>query len=237
MPNNKSSNKLTKQLGYEFVSVELLRTALTHRSVRSDPGNNERLEFLGDSILNFTIAEALFEKFPRAREGQLSRLRSNLVKGVTLAEIAREFELSNYIKLGPGEMKSGGHHRESILADTLEAIIAAIYLDSDISTTRNCILAWYYQRLQQLELDQDSKDPKTKLQEYLQAKRMRLPKYTVTAAKGKAHEQEFTIQCAVYELNLTTTATGNSRRKAETQAAASMLQLLTTSKSGVDVND
>jgi len=216
--------KLSQRLGYTFNDEALINLALTHRSLSGT--NNERLEFLGDSILNFVIAEALFLKFPHAKEGKLSRLRARLVKGDTLAEIAKEFDLGDFLLLGSGEMKSGGFRRESILADTVEALIGAIYLDSDMATVKACILAWYQERLANLTLDDPMKDPKTRLQEYLQGNKQPLPKYEVTSIDGDAHEQVFNVLCRVKSLDKPVEGSGSSRRIAEQQAAQQVLALL-----------
>ncbi|TQV84052.1 ribonuclease III [Exilibacterium tricleocarpae] len=221
---NLALQRLIKRIGHTFVDTDLLVLALTHRSCGSS--NNERLEFLGDSILNFTIAETLFRRFPTAREGQLSRLRSQLVKGETLAEIARELVLGDSLILGEGELKSGGHRRDSILADTVEAIIGAIYLDAGMDACQKHLLAWYQSRLQELSLDTNPKDPKTQLQEYLQAQKAPLPKYSVVAVSGEAHAQAFTVECRVTLLQQPTVARAGSRRAAEKQAALSALQKL-----------
>lgn len=220
---------LIKAIGYEFDNLEHLELALTHRSCGSQ--NNERLEFLGDSLLNCTIAEALFQKFPKAKEGQLSRLRARLVKGVTLAEIAREKDLGEFLRLGSGELKSGGFNRDSILADAVEAIIGAIYLDSDFETCQERVLSWYQSRLEGLSLDETHKDFKTRLQEYLQSRKSELPVYHLTKVEGEAHEQTFYIECEVSMLKERTYGEGGSRRIAEQQAAASALELLGVDKS------
>lgn len=216
--------KLSQRLGYEFRDASLAELALTHRSCGGK--NNERLEFLGDSIVNMVIAESLFHRFPEAKEGKLSRLRARMVKGVTLAEIARDFALGDFLRLGSGEMKSGGFRRESILADTVEALIGAIYLDSDMDTVKERILSWYDQRLENLTLDDPVKDAKTRLQEFLQSKQMPLPKYEVMDIEGCAHEQLFTVSCAVKEIREPVTGHGSSRRIAEQDAAAQALILL-----------
>ncbi len=214
-------------LGYEFSQPQLLIAALSHRSVRGN--NNERLEFLGDSIVNFIIAEALYSRCPKAREGELSRLRASLVKGDTLATMAREFALGPYLKLGSGELKSGGRERDSILADAVEAIIAAIYLDSNMETCRKCILGWYAERLDNLSLLSDLKDAKTRLQEYLQARHFDLPQYEVERIDGEAHAQVFHVECRVEKLSQVAQGCGSSRRKAEQTAAEAMLKLLSQS--------
>lgn len=214
-----SIERLQKKLGYEFKSRDLINLALTHRSANSK--HNERLEFLGDSILSFVIADDLYHRFPKVDEGDMSRMRATLVRGHTLAELGREFELGEYLQLGPGELKSGGFRRDSILADAVEAIIGAIYLDSDIEVVRAVILAWYKTRLESIEPGVSQKDPKTRLQEHLQGRRLPLPVYSVTKIKGEAHNQEFTVQCDVAGLDKPVVGKGSSRRKAE-QAAAEL---------------
>jgi ribonuclease-3 len=216
--------RLQQRLGYEFKDQALLRLALTHRS--HGAFNNERLEFLGDSILNFLIGEALFQKFPDAKEGQLSRLRSLLVKGKTLAEIAREFSLGECLILGEGEMKSGGHRRDSILADTVEALIGAIYTESGLDACRVRVLTWYTVRLQALSLDNVDKDSKTRLQEYMQLHQQPLPEYAVVETTGEAHAQVFTVECRVVLQGKTARAQASNRRDAEKQAAAEILRAL-----------
>lgn len=220
----KVNQSLFRKLGYSFNDEQLVLLALTHRSYAG--GNNERLEFLGDSIVNFIIAEALYLQFPQAKEGQLSRLRAKLVRGVTLAEIAKEFALGDYLRLGSGELKSGGYRRESILADALEAVIGAIYLDNGIEACRERVLAWFASRLEKLSLDDTQKDPKTRLQEHLQAKQLALPIYEVVDVKGDAHDQLFTIECVVVGLAKKTLGIGTSRRGAEQEAARQALQQL-----------
>lgn len=216
--------RLQIRLGYEFRDPAQLDLALTHRS--HGASNNERLEFLGDSILNFIIGEALFRRFPEAREGQLSRLRSQMVKGETLAEIAREFEVGECLRLGEGEMKSGGHRRDSILADTLEALIGAIYLESGFITCADRVNAWYQARLDALSLEQPAKDAKTRLQEFLQAHKLPLPEYEVVEVEGEAHAHRFTIECRVDSLKESARARATSRRVAEKEAAAAVLEKL-----------
>ena len=216
--------RLQARLGYEFRDPAQLDLALTHRS--HGARNNERLEFLGDSILNFIIGEALYQQFPEAREGQLSRLRSQMVKGETLAELAREFELGECLRLGEGEMKSGGHRRESILADTVEALIGAIYLESGFQVCAERVNAWYQSRLQALSLAQPAKDAKTRLQEFLQAHKLPLPEYDVVEVEGEAHAHQFTIECRVTPIKETVRTQASSRRVAEKQAAAEMLEKL-----------
>lgn len=217
-------DRLQRQTGYEFSDPELLKLALTHRSFGNQ--NNERLEFLGDSIVNMVIAEHLYMNFERAREGQLSRLRARMVKGVTLAEIGREFGLGDYLRLGSGELKSGGFRRESILADAVESIIGAIYLDSDFYTCREQVLRWFRDRLARLDLQDTQKDPKTRLQEYLQSRQFPLPRYEVISVDGEAHQQTFHVCCELASLDRKTTGSGSSRRIAEQEAARNALREL-----------
>ncbi|WP_420820183.1 ribonuclease III [Salinicola halophilus] len=220
----------SRRIGYEFRDRTRLELALTHRSVGG--GNNERLEFLGDSIVNFVIGEALFERFPAAREGQLSRLRAGLVKGQTLAVVAREFDLGECLRLGSGEMKSGGHRRDSILADALEAVIGAIYLDAGMDVARSRVLAWFETRLEAIDLHNTQKDPKTRLQEFLQSRQQALPRYEVTLVEGEAHAQTFSVECHVAMLgDEPTLGEGTSRRLAEQQAAEVALAQLEPNKS------
>nr|WP_283101570.1 ribonuclease III [Halomonas populi] len=214
----------SRRIGHEFADIGLLELAMTHRSVGGQ--NNERLEFLGDSIVNFVIAEALFRRFPQAREGQLSRLRAQLVKGQTLAEVAREFALGECLSLGSGEMKSGGHRRDSILADAVEAVIGAIYLDAGMEVAKSRVLSWYGTRLEAIDLQDTQKDPKTRLQEFLQSRQCPLPRYDVLSVEGEAHAQTFTIECHVDMLDKHTIGVGPSRRHAEQQAAEQALKLL-----------
>jgi ribonuclease-3 len=213
--------RLEQRLGYQFQDKRQLQLALTHRSHSAT--NNERLELLGDSILNFVVGEDLFTRFPEAREGQLSRLRSQLVKGDTLAEIAREFELGECLILGEGELKSGGQERDSILADSVEAIIGAIYIESGLDVCRERVLFWLAGRLDKLTLNTSGKDSKSRLQEYLQARRQPLPEYVVVEVGGEGHAQIFTIECRVTLAEKSTKATASNRREAEKQAAALML--------------
>ncbi|SNY53127.1 RNAse III [Arsukibacterium tuosuense] len=211
---------LMNKLGYQFTRPELLEQALTHRSCKGK--HNERLEFLGDAVLGLIIAQMLFELFPQTREGDLTRMRSALVKGVTLAEIAQELAIAQYLRLGPGELKSGGHRRESILADALEAILGAIFLDSGMEACRERILVWFGERLKHIAPG-EQKDSKTRLQEYLQGLRLPLPVYDVIATEGEAHQQTFTVRCTVPGIK-PITASGSSRRKAEQDAANAALE-------------
>jgi ribonuclease-3 len=217
-------NRLSKKIGYNFTKQELLIQALTHRSAKGL--HNERLEFLGDSILGFVIAEALFDKFPKHDEGDLTRMRSSLVKGVTLAEIGRDFNLGEHLILGPGELKSGGHRRESILEDAIEAIIGAVYLDSSISQCKQLILNWFSNRLESIKPGNEQKDPKTRLQEYLQGRKIPLPVYDVIDTSGQSHNQHFTVRCITEVINTEVIAKGTSRRKAEQAAAQQVLEAL-----------
>ena len=217
-------SRLEKKLTYQFKDPELLDLALTHRSANGK--HNERLEFLGDSILSFVIADELYHRFPKINEGDMSRMRATLVRGHTLAELGREFCLGDYLKLGPGELKSGGFRRDSILADAVEAIIGAIYLDSGTEAVRGIILSWYQTRLDAIKPGVSQKDPKTRLQEFLQGRRKPLPVYTVTNIKGEAHNQEFTVSCDVAGIGMPVIGKGTSRRKAEQAAAETALEQL-----------
>lgn len=217
----RSHDVLCRRLGYQFQDSRLLEAALTHRSAGGI--NNERMEFLGDSILSLVISEQLYQRFPQASEGQMSRLRASLVKGDTLAKIAAAFELGEYLRLGQGELKSGGFRRESILADALEAVFGAIFLDRGYTAAREFILRVYDERLDQLSLDAPLKDPKTRLQEYLQSRRMALPQYETVAVMGDDHEQHFRVSCSLPSLGLQADGEGSSRRKAEQQAAMKLL--------------
>jgi ribonuclease-3 len=205
-----------------FQQPELLEEALTHRS--ASPRNNERLEFLGDALLSLVMAECLFQRYPQASEGELSRLRANLVKGETLAELARSLKLGENLRLGQGELKSGGPQRESILADALEAIFAAVYLDGGLNACRALILHLYRDCLEGLASASESRDPKTRLQEYLQARQQPLPVYTVLEIRGEPHAQSFTVECAVADHRAV--AVGSNRRKAEQDAARQVLEQL-----------
>ncbi|GLQ73772.1 ribonuclease III [Vibrio sp. vnigr-6D03] len=222
---NTPISKLEKQLGYQFNDAGLIHLALTHRSANGK--HNERLEFLGDSILSFVIADDLYHRFPKVNEGDMSRMRATLVRGNTLAELGREFDLGEYLKLGPGELKSGGFRRDSILADAVEAIIGAVYLDSDLEMVRKVVLSWYHSRLVAIQPGVSQKDPKTRLQEFLQGRRKPLPAYSVTKIKGEAHNQEFTVACEIAGLDEPVIGKGTSRRKAEQAAAELALGLLT----------
>lgn len=222
--NQPKNSNLAQALGYSFVNPDLLHQALTHRSFGAT--HNERLEFLGDSILNLVIAEALYEKFPAAREGDLSRLRASLVKGDTLAEVARDFNLGTYLRLGDGELRSGGQERSSILADAVEAIIGAIFLDTGFQPAREIVRQWFNVRMSHMSLAIDEKDPKTLLQELLQGRKKPLPVYEVVNVQGESHAQIFIVSCVVAYLEFETTGVGSNRRAAEKEAAEKMLALL-----------
>ena len=216
---------LEHQLGYVFFDRSRLELALTHRSFSSK--NNERLEFLGDSIINFFVAEILFKRFTHASEGQLSRLRARMVRGTTLAELGREWQLGNCLRLGAGEIKNGGYRRKSILADTVEAIIGAIYLDAGMENCCKHIHSWFTSRLASLSIsDYQNKDPKTRLQEFLQARQKPLPKYCVRNIEGDTHDQVYTAICELKNLNISSVGRGLNRREAEQQAAQCVLDKL-----------
>lgn len=219
-----SHDKLERQLDYHFNNKTLLESALTHRSVGAN--NNERLEFLGDSILSYVISTWLYHRFPNADEGSLSRLRAALVKGETLAVMGRELALGDYLRLGSGELKSGGFRRDSIIADAFEALLGAIFLDSDIETIEQLILRLFTDRLAAVTPETSLKDPKTRLQELLQADRLPLPDYEVVEVEGKAHEQKFTVRCRIDGIEHDLIGIGRSRRKAEQAAALEALKVL-----------
>ncbi|MBS0580981.1 MAG: ribonuclease III [Proteobacteria bacterium] len=212
---------LREQLSYEARDPALFRAALTHRSATGP--NNERLEFLGDAVLNLLIAQALYSAYPEADEGDLSRLRARLVSAEPLAEIALAIGLGEALQLGAGELKTGGFRRQSILADGLEAVCGAIYLDQGLEAVRPVVARLFAGRLAQLPEAQTLKDAKTRLQEHLQARGLRLPAYAVLAVQGEDHAQSFRVSCAVAELKLTTEGEGSSRRRAEQEAAERML--------------
>ena len=210
---------LQARLGYTFQDAGLLQQALTHRS--HSAMHNERLEFLGDSILNCVVASVLYERFASIDEGDLSRLRANLVKQQSLYEIAQKLELSQFLRLGEGELKSGGFRRPSILADTLEALLGAIFLDAGFNAARDVIRAFYIPILDSVDPRTLGKDAKTLLQEFLQSKKIALPTYNVVATHGAAHSQEFEIECLVPKLAIQVYGRGGSRRAGE-QAAAKL---------------
>jgi len=231
-----TNSGLEKLLAYQFNDSELLNLALTHRSYASK--NNERFEFIGDGALNFVIALKLFELLPNSSEGDLSRLRANLVSEAGLTKVAKNLGLGDYIQLGSGELKSGGFHRASILSDTLEAIFGAIYCDAGFDACQKVILGLYREQLQSLPDAASLKDPKTRLQELLQSQQRPLPDYQVTLVSGEAHDQVFEVECCVdvekqkadgksiCGKDICGKGKGSSRRKAEQQAAQQVLQIL-----------
>lgn len=220
-----SDPRLPSRIGYQFQQADLLQLALTHRSV-SHKHNYERLEFLGDSLLGMIIANYLYQTYPHENEGRLTRMRATLVRQEALGKIANDLKLSRCLILSTGELKSGGHHRESILADTVEAIIGAIYVDSgDLELLKSIVLKWYTPYLDHIEPSDQLKDPKSRLQECLQARKKPLPVYEVVDIQGDAPHQHFKVQCSVAGLpNIV--GEGSSRRFAEQAAAAEILKLL-----------
>jgi ribonuclease-3 len=220
----KKHSTLCKKLGLNFNNPEIFTMALTHRSAGAN--NNERLEFLGDSILGFVIAQKLYELFPDASEGILSRLRASLVNQSSLAELARHYQLGDYLLLGSGELKSGGFRRDSILSDALEAIMGALFKDQGIKACQAWIEFLFAEKLNSLSLENWRKDPKTQLQELMQSKKQILPEYTLITMSGLAHEQMFQVKCSIPLLTDTCVGTGISRKKAEQSAAELMLELL-----------
>jgi len=223
-------NELTKQLGYVFHDATLLARALTHRSHGSQ--NYERLEFLGDSILSFIIADALYDRFPQLSEGELKRLRATLVRRETLATLARELDLGDCLELGSGELKSGGFDRDSILADGLEAVFGAVYKDGGIEAVREVVLRRYQPILDGIDPNSILKDPKTRLQEFLQRKSLATPTYTVLEVSGDPHQQHFVVECRVPGLTEAVRGEGSSRRYAEQAAATCACELLNCEADG-----
>lgn len=216
---------LEARIGYRFADPGLLAQALTHRSAGAP--HNERLEFLGDGVVNLLVAEALFRRWPKADEGLLTRARAELVREASLAAIARAHDLGGELTLGPGEMKSGGHRRDSILADTLEALVAAIYLDVGFERCREVVLPWFEAMLEALPAaGRLEKDPKTRLQEWLQARQRPLPQYQPVAESGDEHDRRFQVRCSIVEPPLAAEGEGGSRRAAEQAAALALLELL-----------
>lgn len=216
--------KLERQLNHSFQYPALLEQALTHRS--AGKLNNERLEFLGDSLLNMVIAEAVYQRYPELDEGDLSRMRASLVNQDTLAEIARELQLGEHLNLGPGELKSGGYRRASILADALEAVLGAIHLDAGFDAVRDTVLELFKGRLEYPVPPEELKDAKTRLQEWLQARNLMLPAYSVESVSGEPHKQVFTVVCAIDEPSVRTVGQASSRRGAEQEAAMRALERL-----------
>ena len=220
-----SDPRLLSRIGYQFKNIELLQLALTHRSV-SHKTNYERLEFLGDALLGMIIANYLYHAYPNENEGRLTRMRATLVRQEALGKIAHDLKLSHSLILSTGELKSGGHHRESILADTVESIIGAIYTDcQDLPQLQNIVLKWYEPYLEHIEPTDQLKDPKSRLQEYLQARKKPLPVYEVVDIQGDAPNQHFKVECLVQGLPVKY-GEGSSRRFAEQSVAADILKLL-----------
>ena len=215
---------LSRIIHYTFHDPSLMIMALTHRSSSSQ--HNERLEFLGDSVLSFLIANELYKRFPRIDEGDLSRLRAQLVKESSLSHIALSIGLGDFIRLGEGELKSAGWRRPSILADTFESIIGAIYLDGGIESAQQFVLRFFDMQLNEIDPTLIQKDAKTLLQELLQSKKSDLPIYTVVSIEGEAHSQTFTMECLIKKSNIKTQGVGNSRRIAEQEAASKAYQLM-----------
>ena len=215
---------LKRSLDYKFKNIQLLEQALTHRSAHGT--NNERLEYLGDAVLDFIISEAVYMQRPDASEGVLSRLRSSLVKDATLAELASDLGIGDHLILGSGEKKSGGHRRASILADALEAIFGAVYLDSGFDEAKRIIHNAFAGRLVQIPDSAEQRDPKTRLQELVQSRKIALPDYQVEKVEGKAHQQTFSVRCTIEEFDASTTGRGTTRRDAEQESAQHMLALL-----------
>ena len=221
---DKALSWLDARLNYRFNDQALFAHALTHRSA---PGaSNERLEFLGDAVLDFVVSDIVYKAAPNADEGDLSRLRASLVKDSSLAELAAALGLGEHIILGAGERKSGGHRRESILADALEALFAAVFLDAGYEACKSVIETAYGERLLHLPDPRELRDPKTQLQEWLQARKLGLPDYDLIKVTGEAHRQQFEVSCTVESGNSPATGSGSSRRNAEQQAAEKMLAAL-----------
>jgi ribonuclease-3 len=218
-----SPQGLLERLGYSFQQPRLLRQALTHRSFGTP--HNERLEFLGDAVLNCAIAALLFERFPGLPEGHLSRLRAALVNQDSLSELAQKLDLGPALQLGEGELKSGGFRRPSILADALEAILGAVYLDAGFDAAAALVRRLFEARLQAVDPRTMGKDPKTLLQEHLQGRGLALPRYAVLSVQGEAHEQHFHVECSIPELAIRTLGEGPSRRAAEQSAARAAFEL------------
>jgi len=221
----KAESWLDKTLRFRFQNAELFQQALTHRSATQH--NNERLEFLGDAVLEFVISEAVYRARPDVLEGDLTKIRASLVKEETLAAIALELGLGEHLILGSGERKTGGHRRESILADTLEAIFGAVFLDSGIDAAKAVIDGVYESRYQALPDVKDLRDPKTRLQEWLQARQMSLPVYELAEVSGKGHKQRFFVTCTIVETSTVTDGESTTRRKAEQKSARKMIERLT----------
>lgn len=219
---------LVRRLGHDFYDIELLKLALTHRSKNSN--NYERLEFLGDSILGFVVADWLYANFPSLAEGKLSRMRSSLVRKETLAVVARNLQLSDFLILGEGELKSGGFNRDSILADTVESIIGALYLDDGFDRARDFIYQNFDEQFRGVSEQSTFKDAKSQLQEAMQKQGLELPNYEIVETLGEQHAQQFTVECLLPKLGIQSRATAASRRGAEQVAAEQALSLFKTSK-------
>jgi ribonuclease-3 len=217
-----TQQQLCQQIDYSFDNIKLLQRALTHRSYSSS--NYERFEFLGDSVLNCAIAKFLFDHYPDLPEGDLSRLRSNLVNQQTLATLAEQLHLGDLLLLGEGERKSGGQHRPSILADAFESLLGSVFLDGGFAAAEQIVVKIYTPHLARVDLKTLGKDAKTLLQEMLQARKLPLPHYLVIATQGEAHEQTFEVECRVEKLKITTRGRGASRRIAEQIAAEAAYQ-------------
>ncbi len=226
-PLSDAALQLQKRLQHEFTKPALLTQALTHRSYSAD--HNERLEFLGDSVLNLAVSGMLFQALRTLQEGELSRVRANLVKQDTLHKIAHDLHLGNLIRLGEGELRSGGSKRPSILADALEAVIGAVYLDAGFDKASALVHRLFDQVAINPEMPAAAKDPKTELQEWLQGRKMHLPHYAVMSITGAAHRQTFEVQCMIEQMQREARGFGSSRRAAEQEAAAAMLKLLALS--------
>jgi ribonuclease-3 len=215
---------LEERLGHRFANPRLLEQALTHRSRGAD--NYERLEFLGDGVLGCAVADELYARFPRLSEGKLTRLRASLVREEALAEVAAALGIGELLRLGEGELASAPAPRPSILADAVEAVLGAVFLDGGYDAARRAVLAAFGPLIDQLDPEQPAKDAKTRLQEILQSRHRRLPSYRVVSVQGEAHRQSFEVECSVRELGLSSTGTGTSRQRAEQQAAKAMLDKL-----------
>ena len=221
------SGEFDRGIGHRFSDPELLRRALTHRS--HSPAHNERLEYLGDSVLNCIVALELYLKFPALPEGELSRLRANLVNQQSLAAVAQQFAFGARLRLGEGEVRSGGARRPSILADAVEAVVGAAFLDGGFAAARNVVQVLLGTALGAIDPVVAGKDPKTLLQEHLQGRKLALPQYSVIATRGEAHEQQFQVECAIPELAIRSVGEGGSRRSAEQEAARQAYELATRS--------
>ena len=223
-----SLESLCRQIGYQFSQPQLLQKALTHRSHSAT--HNERLEFLGDSVLNCAIAKYLYDRFPELQEGELSRLRSNLVNQQILFTLAQGLSIGELLLMGEGERKSAGFRRPSILADAMEALFGAVFLDADFAAAEQVVLRLYIPTIEQMDVQRLGKDGKTQLQEHLQARKLALPKYSVVATQGEAHAQLFVIECEIPQLKIATRGEGSTRRIAEQAAAAAAYNILNQSK-------